>query len=1126
MTSKVNKKLIIVIIIIVSAIVMIIGISWMLRGKDEIQTVSGNKYDANDIIEVAMRKLKEGGSAEVVSNIQTTDKLIALTFQGLSDAETNRKILDLMAEYERKGTFFVPGILAAEDSNTIIAMNSEGHRIGNNTLSETKHMEEYTKEDLVKDFSRTNNIIQTIIGKAPNTLLCNSTTHTPELLQAAHACGNDKVVKSTHYLSYQSFKNYNQVLGYIKGLEKGAILTIKMDGTLDEEEYEAPVKPDKPAIDKAPSINSEDMSLDSLTKEERLLKMMEWILQALKETEYKTVFAEDLSAYDDADFNMNFSNLRDQNAGKLSKVYTNINTTQHMMSFAFRGIEDEEQLTEILNFLEENHLLATFFVTVNDIVNYPERIDKILEKKQNIANGGLSGKDLTTMSFQEICLEIYKCDKLLKEIYGVHTNIFMPVYGKSNELIQEAASIFHYDVVTYSKNPITDDAKSIDDIMGYYKNGFKDGDIIYFRIGYHKDLLNIVKQTYEMIAEGTYAICDIPTLLVHESNETEMVSNNGNSTKGTQTDSKNTNKPNGNTANNQNSGGSDTNTKKEAYTVQYLDSLRRKNKGVKAKEQHTVYTTEQALSYTFYGINHNDILKDVLHSLKLLNAKGTFFVTEKDIINSADAIKQIAKEGHEIGICLMTSTGTDFYSMLSSILTIQKEVEALCGQKPTLVRYAYEVEMSDEMLEAVSSARCRVIWQDLSLASSKLGIDATLEDVIKNAFNEGNITARRGYIIYYRMDYYSNPTLIGKLMLNIAKERIDTIAYKDGIADNGSTYSIKTLGALLSSDMVYSYPVSDKKVLPSLKNAIYPGHFDGLTDALKFQFVQGRYIGTPSINSSSTLPGFSDEELDELDKTGAFTDDKVLFLTFDDWGSDKAVNQLLYVLNKYNIKASFFVRTNYVESNPNLLRAIAEAGHDVGSHTDMHNPFATTDIIQDENDNRAIYYSLTDDEIKERKEDLLISYQKLLSIIGDVRFNGIPSLTKILRPPTLAMSSSGMEAILDMGFKYIVSGDFSTHDYEEVDPKALANTIMNGIKLDDGERRTLHKGSVLVMHMSDNDLMPKAQNVTAEALDIVIPKLIAEGYQFAKLSDYLTDSRGEVYNLSQSYIDWLAQQGN
>ena len=52
----------------------------------------------------------------------------------------------------------------------------------------------------------------------------------------------------------------------------------------------------------------------------------------------------------------------------------------------------------------------------------------------------------------------------------------------------------------------------------------------------------------------------------------------------------------------------------------------------------------------------------------------------------------------------------------------------------------------------------------------------------------------------------------------------------------------------------------------------------------------------------------------------------MIFLSFDDWGTEQSLNELLYVLEKQNVKATFFIKTEYVDANPNLLRTIAVKG--------------------------------------------------------------------------------------------------------------------------------------------------------------------------------------------------------
>lgn len=1137
--------------------------------KEGIKPVAQTLYDATASISKAMSQLQEENlvEADIIKDIKTSDNVIALTFQGLSDTQTNKEILKLLKNNKRKVSFFIPGISAAEDEESVHAIFAEGHKIESNTLLATKHLETYSQKDLVEDFCNANSIIQTIVNVNPEILLCNATEYTPELLKAAYASGNHKVLQSTHYLNYQSFRNYEQVAAYISKLEKGSILTFKMNGVLDKEEYEPAEREETPAIDKAPGLDKNEATVEALSDKERLLLVVQWVLKALDESNYQTVFAEDLTNYYDPDYVLNFADTRKKNNGKHSEVYKQVKTHSNRLSFTFRGLDDEDKLNEILDFLEYNQLNATFFVTADDILRYPDRIKTILDKNQRIANGGMTGKDLTTMNFDEICLEIYKCDKLLMEKYLVNSDLFMPAYGKYNELVLEAASSLGYKVVTYNKIPLASNTASLDEVMDKYKKGYNKGDIVYFNLDY-KQLLTVITQIYASYIKDTYEVCDAETLIenieLKQSNNSKDVVNftklatvdkadmnvvsyirklpqyltsktaNGDKNKTAKTSSqtgqtskqsvavskqsvgaskqsvtasKQTGKTSGKTVTPATQTTKSINkTEQPVYTKKELDVIRKKNKNKKAKVINTVHTTEQAISFTFYGVGNKAVTNDVLNKLDSLNAKATFFVTEKDLKDNAKVIKKITDQGHEIGICLIMPEKADFYSVAGNILTMQSQVKKLCGKKPVLVRYAYNVDMTDEMLEAVSSTGCKVVGQDLALTSSRLGAAATLEDINRYAFNSGNVVVKRGYIIYIRMDFYEDPALVGNLILNIVKNRIEPITFNDGFLDNGSSYTIKTLGSLLSSNKVYTYPLNDTAVLQTVKNAVYPGHLISLNADEQFDYMKKHYIGNPFINTVSTLPGFTTSQVSEMDQTGRFTYDKVLFLTFDDWGSDKPITQILYVLNKYNVKATFFVRTSYVQDNPNLLRAIAEAGHAVGSHTDKHLPFANS-RTGDAFDISTDFTSLTYEDMNQRKGDLLVSYNKLQGIIGDVEVNGMPSLTKILRPPTLAMSKEGMETIFDMGFQYIVSGDYSTHDYAETDAAVLADHLVNGLTLNDGSIQPLTNGSIFVMHMSDDSFTPTPNaDITAQALDMAIPKLLAQGYKFARLSDYLPDT--------------------
>lgn len=66
-------------------------------------------------------------------------------------------------------------------------------------------------------------------------------------------------------------------------------------------------------------------------------------------------------------------------------------------------------------------------------------------------------------------------------------------------------------------------------------------------------------------------------------------------------------------------------------------------------------------------------------------------------------------------------------------------------------------------------------------------------------------------------------------------------------------------------------------------------------------------------------------------------DRKIAYLTFDDGPSAKSTPRVLDILEKYDIKATFFVVGNMVEANPEILKRTYDEGHKIGNHTYSHN---------------------------------------------------------------------------------------------------------------------------------------------------------------------------------------------
>lgn len=337
--------------------------------------------------------------------------------------------------------------------------------------------------------------------------------------------------------------------------------------------------------------------------------------------------------------------------------------------------------------------------------------------------------------------------------------------------------------------------------------------------------------------------------------------------------------------------------------------------------------------------------------------------------------------------------------------------------------------------------------------------------------------------------------LAAEMLQEIKEKKIDNIGYEESgsNAGNDSAYHTASLGEV-AADLAAAYEPVELDNLPEEMQPEYGR--DWVTEENFREAFLSRYIGAPEVSPDDRMLGFSRKEMAEADKTGLVKNapEKTIFLTFDDWGQDESINKILYVLKKHGVNGTFFIITRNMPNNPNLLRAIAASGNEIGSHTNNHVPMA-------KQDERGHQVPVETEE--EYEEDVRSSYPKLLSVVGDMRLpSGRPALTRLLRPPTLAISRTGCKTILNAGFSYIVNGYGSTEDYGAVSLQSLVG-IMNHIAHD--ERGRVRRGAILIMHMSSTaKLTPKALDILLTAND-KLPEGHPGKFKVALLGDYLTD---------------------
>lgn len=490
---------------------------------------------------------------------------------------------------------------------------------------------------------------------------------------------------------------------------------------------------------------------------------------------------------------------------------------------------------------------------------------------------------------------------------------------------------------------------------------------------------------------------------------------------------------------------------------------------VTAEPVSRVYTTEQAVAFTFSGLGDSEELTGVLNALQSVQGRATFFVTQEELTSCAADIQRILDAGHTLGISVAPGE-TDAAVLLAELNEVSEAIRSTFGYAGTLPVHQSYGSPSKALCQAAGNGGYTLLSQMLNAVDTSVARFTDAQQVLDSVMPQDGSYLQRGEIVHFQMKLFQySKSVLGELVQKMATQR--------------NLYAIRpAMDILNNTAYTYTYPVPEEDYLPEVSNKIYPGQLAG-KDA--FQEVLKRYIGINWVNTRFFLPGFYSYEIQQMDTTGLVKNDgNMVFLTFDDWGTDANITRLLEVLKKHNAKATFFIRTEYVANNPNLLRAIAEDGHTIGSHTRTH--FQLSNAL---NESGTKFAELSDTELAAFKQDIAQSYQDLLDVVGDVSVNGKASLSQLFRPPTLAVGRNSLEAVLDYGFTYSVSGTYTAQDYKAESAQSIANSLI---------RRT-KSGAVFILHMSDNSIY------TAEAIDLYLTEMEKqnESYRFVGLSEVL-----------------------
>jgi peptidoglycan/xylan/chitin deacetylase (PgdA/CDA1 family) len=160
-------------------------------------------------------------------------------------------------------------------------------------------------------------------------------------------------------------------------------------------------------------------------------------------------------------------------------------------------------------------------------------------------------------------------------------------------------------------------------------------------------------------------------------------------------------------------------------------------------------------------------------------------------------------------------------------------------------------------------------------------------------------------------------------------------------------------------------------------------------------------------------------------------------LTFDDGPNDPYTMQLLELLDRWQVRATFFLMGSFVRQRPEIARAIHQAGHLLGNHTVNH-----------------------------------------------------PSLMWA-RPPFGARRPDVLRTAREVGLTPVM-WNVTAYDWEATDPQALAARVRRGLL----HNQKRHRGSNVLLHDGGHRQLGTDRSITLSAAGLLLEGWAGSGLRF------------------------------
>ncbi len=196
-------------------------------------------------------------------------------------------------------------------------------------------------------------------------------------------------------------------------------------------------------------------------------------------------------------------------------------------------------------------------------------------------------------------------------------------------------------------------------------------------------------------------------------------------------------------------------------------------------------------------------------------------------------------------------------------------------------------------------------------------------------------------------------------------------------------------------------------------------------------------------------------------------DAPMVALTFDDGPNPEYTSRVLNVLKENYSHATFFVVGTNAEKYPKILQDIASSGNEIGNHTYSH-------------------ANLTDIDSAHVEEEVEKVNRAVKKATGEI--------ATVIRPPYGAYNDDVLEKLQ----LPVILWDLDTEDWDSRNAQMIVDHIIANVE----------DGDIILMH----DIYES----TAEAVELLLPRLKEMGYQVVSVSE-MAEYKGKELELHKAY---------